>query len=114
MRDDRERLSDILEAIAKIEKYAKRGENVFKRNELVQTWIIHYLSIIGEAVGTLSDELRRKHPRVPWKDIIGMRNIIVHDYFGIDTKIVWSVVQKDLPPLKRQVKAMLRGIERKK
>ena len=114
MREDRERLNDILEAITKIEKYATRGENVFKRNELVQTWIIHYLSIIGEAVGALSDDLREQHPSVPWSKITGMRNIIVHNYFGIETKIVWSVVKKNLPPLKREVNMMLREMKKKK
>lgn len=113
MRDDRERLNDILDAIKKIEKYARRGENVFKRNELVQNWIIRHLQIVGEAAWALSNELRDQHPEVPWSEIIGMRNILVHNYFGIDTKIVWSVVKDDLPELKRQVKAMLRKKRKK-
>jgi len=108
MRDDRERLNDIVEAIAQIEKYASRGEKVFKRNELVQNWVLRHLQIIGEASWALSDDLRKQYPAVPWSDIIGMRNILVHDYFGIDLKIVWSVVENDLPDLKRQVKTMLR------
>ena len=108
MRDEGERLLDILEAIQQVEKYAARGENVFKRNELVQNWIIHHIQIIGEAAWALSDKFRVENPQVPWSEIIGMRNILVHNYFGVDTKIVWSVVKKDLPGLKRQVKAMLR------
>jgi uncharacterized protein with HEPN domain len=108
MRNDRERLNDILEAMTKIEKYAKRGENVFKHNELVQNWILRHLQILGEASWALSDELRKQYPAVPWSDIIGMRNILVHDYFGIDLKIVWSVIENDLPKLKRQVKTMIR------
>jgi len=113
MREDRERLKDILEAITKIEKYAARGENIFKRNELVQNWIIHHIQIIGEAAWALSDKFRMENSQVSWSEIIGMRHILVHNYFGVDTDIVWSVVRKDLPKLKRQVKTVLRKMMEK-
>jgi len=110
MRDDRERLLDILEAIERIEKYAAQGQETFERNELVQTWIVHHLQIIGEASRTLSADLKDQHPEVPWSKIIGMRNILVHDYFGIDVDVVWSVVERDLPDLKRQIEARLQEL----
>lgn len=107
MRDDHERLQDILEAIAKIEKYAQRGKTAFEKDELIQNWIVNHLQIIGEASRTLTPEFRDQHPEIPWSDIIGMRNILVHDYFGIDTEIVWSVVEESLPTFKQLITAML-------
>ena len=110
MRDDRERLLDIQEAIGNIEKYAAQGREVFEQDELIQTWIIHHLEIIGEACRALSSEFMKKHSEVPWTDIIAMRNILVHQYFGIDKKAVWSVIQQNLPDLKRHIEEMLRGM----
>lgn len=111
MRDDRERLLDIREGIEKIEKYAMRGRPAFEQDELVQTWIIHHLEIMGEAVRFLSPQLRERHPSAPWAKIIGMRNILIHHYFGIDAEAVWSVVEYDLPDLKRAVDDILKQLE---
>ncbi len=107
MRDDNERLLDILESIENIEKYAVRGKNVFENDELVQTWILHHLQILGEAAAKVSDDLQERYPEIPWLKIIGMRNILVHDYFRIDTKAVWSVVKNDIPALKKAIRAMM-------
>jgi uncharacterized protein with HEPN domain len=76
-------------------------------NELVQIWVIHHLQVIGEAVRALADEMRESHPDIPWTQIIGMRNILVHRYFGIDEDIVWTAINKDLPALKQKVKVLL-------
>jgi uncharacterized protein with HEPN domain len=107
MRRERERLLDILEAIERIEKYAEEGKDAFESDELIQTWIVHHIEIIGEACRSLSDDFQATHANVPWTDIIGMRNILVHHYFGIDTDAVWSVVEKDLPELKLNIQAIL-------
>jgi len=107
MKDDAGRLQDILEAIQNIQKYADRGRNAFESEELIQTWIVHNIQIIGEAACRLSLELMRRHSAVPWKDIIGMRNIIVHDYFGIDRDVVWRVVEKDIPELKSRIEHII-------
>jgi uncharacterized protein with HEPN domain len=88
MRSERERLLDILEAIERIEKYADEGKNAFEGDELIQTWIVHHITIIGEACRNLSDDFQAQHSNVPWADIVGMRNILVHHYFGIDTEAV--------------------------
>jgi len=109
LRRDRQRLEDILEAIERIEKYASGGRASFDRDELVQTWIVHHLQIIGEAVRGLSDEIRVVHPVVPWAQIAAMRNILVHDYFGIDLDEVWAAVARDMPTLKTKVAAILAG-----
>ncbi len=107
MRDYRERLLDILEAITQIEKYATRGREAFENDELVQTWTVHYLEIIGEAARAMPDDFKQKHSEVPWQKIIGMRNILVHHYFGIDTDVVWAVVKNDLPDLKKNIDAIV-------
>jgi uncharacterized protein with HEPN domain len=107
MRDDRERLLDIQEAIAHIEKYAVQGKDAFGRDELIQNWMVRHLQIIGEAARRLSDVFRNQHPDWAWNQIVGMRNILVHHYFDVDVAIVWTVVEKDIPELKRQVEAAL-------
>ena len=101
MRDDRTRLQDILEAVDHIDKYAVLGRGEFERDELVQTWIIDFLLILGEAASGLSVELRKRHPEKVWAEAVGRRNILIHRYFGVDVDLVWPVVENDLPVLKR-------------
>lgn len=100
MRDDRERLLDILEAIERIEKYTARGRAIFDEDELIQTWVLHHLQIIGEAVRALSPETTSNADEIEWSRIVGMRNILVHNYFSIDADIVWAVIENDLQLLK--------------
>jgi uncharacterized protein with HEPN domain len=108
VRDIGERLLDVLEAIERIEKYGGDGRQEFEQNELVQVWILHHLQVLGEAVNALRPALQQEHPEVPWSAIVGMRNILVHHYFEIDTDIVWSVLEQDLPRLKAQFQTILR------
>ncbi|GCE50735.1 uncharacterized protein with HEPN domain [Thermosporothrix hazakensis] len=107
MRDTRERFQDMYEAILRSEKYAQQGRTAFEQNELIQTWIIHHLEIIGEAARAIPQDERASHPHIPWKEISGMRNILIHMYFGIDTDLVWNVVEHDLPRLKTILQALL-------
>ncbi len=88
MRGTSERLQDIIDAAGNIQRYVVRGQQVFLEDELVRTWIIHQLGVIGEAASNLPDTLRKAHPDIPWAKIIGMRNQVVHNYFGISLKIV--------------------------
>ncbi|MBI1747780.1 MAG: DUF86 domain-containing protein [Acidobacteria bacterium] len=111
MRDDRVYLQDILEAIERIEKYAARGRQEFDRDELIQTWVIYYIQIIGEATRKLSQGFRAKHPEIPWQQIAAMRNILVHDYFQIDVDEVWSVVETDLPGFRKKMEAMFKELD---
>lgn len=114
MRDDREWLLDILEALEKIEKYADLGETNFFEEELVQIWIVYYIQVAGEAANQLSESLKKSHPAIPWKGIIGMRNVLVHQYFGLDLDEIWSTVFYDLPALKQKIQELLaeKGLER--
>ncbi len=107
MRRDLERLEDVLEAIERIQEQTKSGREVFDGEPLVQVWVVHHLEILGEACRGLSAELQSRHPEVPWGAIIGMRNILVHDYFGINLDEVWAAVERDLPSLRDQVLAIL-------
>ena len=109
MRTDQERLEDILEAIERIEKYAAQGPARFQSDELIQNWITHHIQIIGEACRALSPGLQKNHPEVPWAEIVGMRHILVHDYFGIDLVEVWKAVERDLPVLKSKIKTLLQS-----
>ncbi|BBL66916.1 HepT-like ribonuclease domain-containing protein [Methanoculleus chikugoensis] len=70
---------------------------------MAQVWIIHHLQIIGEAVRGISSEFKAEKPGIPWTDIIGMRNVLIHHYFGIDRDAVWNVVERDLLELKNQI-----------
>ena len=110
MRDPKERLHDILEAIANIERYAARGRQAFERDELIQNWFARHLQIIGEAAYAVPKELRDQRLDIPWTEIIGMRHILVHDYFVIDIDIVWDAVERDLPPSRDKIEGMLREL----
>jgi len=108
LRDDRARLEDILSAIGSIARYSERGRPAFDGDELVQSWMIYHLTLIGEAAARLSSALRDHHPEVPWPRVIGMRNVLVHGYFAIDLEEVW-VTERRVPALRRQIEAILRG-----
>ncbi len=110
MRDDRTYLLDVLETIERIERYTRLGRETFAGDELVQTWVVHHLEILGEACRGISDMLRSTHSDVSWSEIIGMRNMLVHHYFGIDVEKVWDTVVRDLPELKAAIETILREL----
>jgi uncharacterized protein with HEPN domain len=111
VRDPAERLRDILEAIAAIERHQDGDKTAFEADELLQTWFLRHLQIIGEAARALPMEVRTMAPELPWPKIIGMRNILVHGYFDIDTGIVWQAVTNDVPVLKPAIASLLAQVE---
>jgi len=113
VRDDRERLLDIVEAIERIQDQARRGRHVFETDKLVQTWMVHHIEILGEATRAVSEGLRIKYPKIPWREMVAMRNVLAHDYFGIDIEQVWATVERDLPALKSQIEAILHDLDAK-
>ena len=112
MREPRERLLDILEAISAIERYLDRGKAAFEQDELLQAWFVRNLQIIGEAARALPDEVRALAPDIPWPKIIGMRNVLVHGYFEIDTGIVWEAANRDVLAIKPRVDKLVRRLKR--
>lgn len=100
-------LRHIQHCISRIEHDTREGENAFLANETIQDAVVHNLQIIGEASKKLPESWKGQHPTIPWKEITGMRDVIVHDYFGISWKIVWDVVQNRIPDLKNAVQEML-------
>ena len=107
MRNDRERMRDIQEAIQKIEKYANRGKEEFFANELIQSWILLHLQIIGEAARSMSPNTHQQYPEINWRDIIDFRNLLVHEYFRVDLKIIWQIIEQEIPTLKKQINSIL-------
>jgi len=112
MRDDRGRLLDILEAIDSIERRVAQGKDAFARDEMLQVWVVHHLQIVGEAAANISADLRERYPSIPWADIVAMRNVLVHHYFGIDLDQVWDTVRIDLPVLRQRVETILSELKR--
>lgn len=107
MRDDRARLVDMLDAMNSIEKYAVLGKEHFQRDELVRTYIIYQLQVLGEAAYKLTSNFRSDHSDVPWPKVMGMRHFLVHDYFRVNYDMVWDTTVRDLPPLKTMIEGIL-------
>lgn len=107
MKDDRIFLQHILEAIVRIQEYTKAGPETFYQDRMVQDAVIRNLEIIGEAVKNLSSRLRQEHPEVPWNQIAGMRDVLIHGYFAVQKERVWNTVNLRLPDLKKVVEGLL-------
>lgn len=101
-------LNHILDAISRIEEYTKDiNYESFIINNLVQAGVIREMEIIGEATKRLNLEFKEKYQDIPWRRIAGMRDKLIHDYFGVDIDAVWLTVKKDLPILKKKLEEIL-------
>lgn len=108
MKNDTVFLHHILDAICQIEEYTagvNYGEFLEKR--LIQDAVVRQLEIIGEATKNLSSDTKEYHPQIPWKEIAGMRDKLIHVYFGVDLREVWNTAKRDLPDLKEVVNMIL-------
>jgi uncharacterized protein with HEPN domain len=111
MRDPKERLRDILEAIAAIERHLHRGKAAFEQDELLQGWFVRNLQTIGEAARAVPEDVRALAPDIEWPRIIGMRNVLVHGYFDIDAEIVWDAASRDALALRPRIEQLLLRLE---
>lgn len=103
MKDDRLYLIHILERIARIEDYVRGGRDAFMNSSLIQDAVLRNLQTLAESTQRLSDETRARRDDIDWRRIAGFRNVLVHDYLGIDVPNVWGIVEKELPPLRSAV-----------
>ena len=104
MKKDKAYLKDILDAISDIEVFiANISEVGFYKNKEKKYAVVRALEIIGEAAKNLSKEVRAKHKEIPWKDIAGMRDKLIHGYFGIKWELVWETIKNKIPELKKQL-----------
>lgn len=108
MKDDTLYLGHINDAIEAIEQYlGDANYEQFIANKMMVDAVVRELEIIGEATSKLSKDFRKGNPEIPFRDIIDMRNVLIHDYAGVNTMIVWETCKIDLPPLKKAVKKSL-------
>ncbi|NMG09052.1 DUF86 domain-containing protein [Brasilonema sp. UFV-L1] len=111
MKDDRLYLSNIKECIERIESYTCDGKEVFLQTLMIQDAVIRNFEIIGEATKRLSTDLREAYPNVPWQQIAGFRDVLIHDYLKVNLNRVWGVIEQNLPELKATVEKMLQKRE---
>ncbi len=108
MRREELYLRDIIEAANFVAQFiAGFDRAAFQQSELVQSAVAHKLSIVGEAAARMPEEVRSRHPEVPWPKIVAFRNIMVHAYFGIDWDEVWRAATRECPALKAQIEVVL-------
>ena len=100
---DEARLKHILDAISEIESYTKGSTfEKFTKSSMMKYATIKQLEIIGEAANYISEKLKEKYSDIEWREIVGLRNILIHEYFGVDENVVWGIITKDIPELKTQ------------
>ncbi|ACD96744.1 HepT-like ribonuclease domain-containing protein [Trichlorobacter lovleyi] len=103
---------DILESGAAIQSYVKGITcDGFVQDRMRYSAVIREFEIIGEAVGKLSEELKRQYPEIPWQDVKDFRNLLAHEYFGVDLEIVWNTIRDDLPMLMDAVRKIIHGVK---
>lgn len=108
MKNDLIYLKHIKESIESIFDFVGKAEyEDFSKNRMAVSAVIRELEIIGEAANNVSQEFRDLHPEIPWRDMVEMRNVLIHEYFGVIVETVWKTIQKDLPPLKEEVEKIL-------
>ncbi|HXG08746.1 MAG TPA: DUF86 domain-containing protein [Gemmataceae bacterium] len=111
MKDDRLYLIHISECIARIEQYTAGGQSAFLASTLIQDAVLRNLQTLAESTQRLSDALKAQYPQTDWTGISGFRNVLVHNYLGVDVARVWAIVENDLPNLKSTVQAMLQNLQ---
>jgi uncharacterized protein with HEPN domain len=107
MKDGSVYLRHIADALARIGEYVPKDRQAFFDDTQCQDAVMRNLAVIGEAVKKVPSSIRANHPEVPWKDIAGMRDVLIHDYVSVDITLVWDTIQRDLPILRATVSSLL-------
>ena len=111
-KDPRVFIGHIIESIQLIEEYARDlTPKGFQTNRAMQDAIIRRLEIIGEAVKNLASPFKTKYPEIPWKQMAGMRDILIHEYFDVDLSLTWSVVKRELPSIEKHLQEILESLQ---
>ena len=108
MKDDKLYLIHISECIQQIESYTQDGRAAFVQSRMKQDAVIRNFEVIGEAAKQISEKLRKIYPQIPSKRIAGLRDVLIHDYIGVDYEEVWRIIERDLPDLKAQLESLLK------
>src|SRR5688500_4759758 len=111
MRTQRIYLEDMRVCITRIEDYIKDGQSSFFATTQIQDAVIRNFEIIGEIAKRLSPELTSQHPHIPWKQIAGFRDVLIHHYADVDLEFVWQTCETDLPPLKEAINTLLANLQ---
>jgi uncharacterized protein with HEPN domain len=111
VKDDRVYLKHILRCVSRIEEYAVGGRDAFMASHLIQDGVIRNLQTLAESSQRLSEGLKVSQPAVDWKGLAGFRNVLVHDYLGVDLELVHRAVVRDVPTLRAACEALLRSLE---
>ena len=114
MKDDRVYLRHILRCIARIDEYTVEGRDTFVASALVQDGVIRNLQILAESSRRLGDAVKARHPDVDWTGLAGFRNVLVHDYLGVDLELVYRAVEHDVPRLKKACESAIAEVEDQK
>jgi len=108
VRHDRLYVLHVIECVQRIGRYCQNGEEAFRESQLVQDAVLRNLQTLAESTQRISDQLKSLHPEIDWRAIAGFRNVLVHDYLGINLERVWEIVSVHLPVLGSQMEAIRR------
>lgn len=107
MKDDRLYFAHAQDCISRIMEYTVDGKQAFLNDRKTQDAVLRNLHTLSESIQLISPDLKAKHPDVRWREISAFRNIVVHDYLGVDLELIWDIIARDLPVLKKQIKTIL-------
>ncbi len=111
MRDYRLYLKDILAALESIETFTERmGFERFRADDKTASAVVRKFEIIGEATKNIPEDIRRRYPKIPWKEMAGMRDRLIHLYFGVDYQLVWTTIKERLPKVKKEIQKIVKEL----
>ena len=113
-KDPRIFIEHVLESISSIKEYTEgKTKGDFLRSRMIQDAVIRRIEVIGEAVKNIPDEIKDEHPYIPWRKIAGMRDLLIHEYFGVDLELTWKVVEEDIADLRKKILKVKEDLEKK-